>query len=199
MTSLNSRALRSAAVAVLLSSTAVHADVTADQVWADWQTYMTASGYTVTATEARSGDTLELSAITMVTDIPEDDMSITLTMAEMTLTDNGNGTVSIGFPPTLPLTVLVEAAGEDPVNVAASYTTQAWSGIVSGEPDNIIYTYSAAGLGLSIDEITADQVTLPMSSIGTVELNIANFAGSSTSKGGALYETAQKITTGAVN
>ncbi|MEO0750327.1 MAG: DUF2125 domain-containing protein [Pseudomonadota bacterium] len=199
MASLNTRALRSAALAVLLSSTAVHADVSAEQVWSDWQTYMAASGYAVTATEARSGDALELSEITMVTEIPEEDVTITLTLAEMTLLDNGNGTVSIAFPPTLPLGVLVEAAGEDPVNVSASYTTQAWAGIVSGEPDNIVYTYSAAGIGLSIDEITADQVTLPMSTIGTVEMNIANFAGSSTSKSGALYETAQKITTGAVN
>ena len=199
MTSFKSHMMSGAALVALVSSTGAYADVTPEQVWSDWQAYMAASGYTLTATEARSGDELAITNIVMVTEIPEEDVSITLNMAEMTLTDNGNGTVSIGLPETLPLSVLVEAEGEDPVNVAASYTTKDWSGVVSGDPDNILYTYSAALLGLAIDEITVDQVTLPMSTIGKAEMSVANIAGSSTSKSGALYEIAQKITAGAVS
>ncbi len=196
MTSLNSTALRSAALVTLLSTTATFADVTSEQVWADWQAYMGASGYSLSATETRNGDALDVTDIVMVTEIPEEDVKVTLTMGQMSLVDNGNGTVSIELPETLPVGVLVEAAGEDPVNVVASYTTKDWSGIVSGDPDDIIYTYSAAEIGLAIDELTFDEVTVPMSAIGKVEMKIANLAASSKSKSGALYEIAQKITTG---
>ena len=199
MASLKSPALTGAALAALLSSTAAYADVTPEQVWADWKAYMAASGYTMTASEARVGDALQVTDIVMVTEIPEEDVSLTLTMSEMTLTDNGNGTVSIGLPETLPFGVLVEAPGEAPVNVTASYTTKDWSGVASGDPDNLLFTYSASELGLAIDEITVDQVTLPMSTIGKAEFTMANIAGSSTSKSGALYEVAQKITTGVVS
>lgn len=199
MTSLNSPATRSAALALLLSSTAAFAEVTSDEVWNDWKAYMAASGYEMSGTETRSGDDLTITDIVMVTEIPEEDMKVTLTMAEMTLTDNGNGTVSIGFPAALPLGVRVEAPGEDPVDVSATYATTDWSSVVSGTPDELSYTYSAAEVGLSIDEITVDQVTLAMSAIGKAEMTIADLAGSSQSKSGALYEVAQKITTGAIS
>ncbi len=173
------------------------ADVTAEAVWADWTTYMAASGYEMSADQNRSGDDLMLSNITMSTVIPEEDVSIVVTMSDMTLTDNGNGTVSIIFPETMPLNVQVDAPGEDPVNVATTYTTADWSALVAGDPGDLTYTYSASAIGLTIDEITVDQTTLPMSAIGKAEMNIADMAGSSRSKSGALYETAQKITTGA--
>ncbi|MEO0371395.1 MAG: DUF2125 domain-containing protein [Pseudomonadota bacterium] len=186
------------AAACLMGGTAM-ADISAEAVWEDWTTYMAASGYEMTAEESRNGDDLVLSDITMKTVIPEEDVSIAITMTEMTLTDNGNGTVSIAFPETMPLTVVVDAPGEDPVNVAASYTTSDWSALVAGDPGNISYTYSASSIGLTVDEITVDEVTMPMSAIGRAEMSIADIAGSSQSKSGALYETAQKITTGAIS
>ncbi|MEM7731431.1 MAG: DUF2125 domain-containing protein [Pseudomonadota bacterium] len=185
------------AVACLWGGVA-HADISAEAVWEDWVTYMSASGYEMTADQARNGDDLNLTNIVMTTVIPEEDVSIRVTMSEMTMTDNGNGTVSIDFPDTLPLSVLVEAPGEDPVNVSASYTTSDWAATVAGDPGDISYTYSASSIGLTVDEITVDQATLPMSALGRAEMSIADLAGSSQSKSGALYETAQKITTGAI-
>ncbi|MEM6586945.1 MAG: DUF2125 domain-containing protein [Pseudomonadota bacterium] len=199
MACFNSRkTLAFSAAACLWGGTAT-ADISAEAVWEDWVTYMSASGYEMSADENRSGDDLILSNIAMTTVIPEEDVSVVITMSEMTMTDNGNGTVSIAFPETMPLTVLVEAPGEDPVNVAASYTTRDWSVIVAGDPGDISYTYSASAIGLTVDEITIDQATLPMSALGRAEMSIADFAGSSQSKSGALYETAQKITTGAIS
>ena len=49
-------------LAALLLSSAAHAAVTAEQVWADWQKLTASYGQTLTAgSEARSGDTLVIS------------------------------------------------------------------------------------------------------------------------------------------
>lgn len=198
MTCFNSRRTSAlSAGAILIGSTAM-AEISAEAVWDDWTTYMAASGYEMTADQARNGDDLSLENIVMKTVIPEEDVSVTVTMSELTLSDNANGTVSIDFPETMPVGVLVEAPGEDPVNVAIRYTTADWSGLVAGSPGDVTYTYSASQIGLIIDELTFDQVSMPMSALGRAEMTIADLAGSSQSKSGALYETAQKITTGAV-
>ncbi|MEO0774661.1 MAG: DUF2125 domain-containing protein [Pseudomonadota bacterium] len=199
MTYFNSPKTWAGSAAVCLLGSTAMADITAEAVWEDWTTYMSASGYEMTADESRDGDDLVLTNIAMTTVIPEEDVTVAVTMAEMTLTDNGNGTVSIIFPETLPMTVRVEAPGEDPVDVAASYTTTDWAALVAGDPGDLTYTYSASSIGLTVDEITVDQASLPMSAIGKAELSIADLAGSSQSKSGPLYETAQKITTGAIS
>ncbi|MEM8648725.1 MAG: DUF2125 domain-containing protein, partial [Pseudomonadota bacterium] len=138
MASNKPRAVLSLALASVLGAGAAHADLTAEQVWADWQSYMAASGYTLSGTETRDGDDLKVTDITMVTEIPEEDVSVQLTMSEVTLTDNGDGTVSIGLPAALPMGVVIDSEDE-PLNIQATYSTTDWSGVVSGDPDAMSY------------------------------------------------------------
>ena len=195
MASNKPRAVLSLTLASVLGAGAAHADVTAEQVWADWTAYMAASGYTMSGTETRDGDTLTVTDISMLTEIPEEDVSVQLTMSEVSLTENGDGTVSIGLPASLPFGVSIDSEDE-PVDIKATYNTTDWSGVVSGDPDAMSYEYSASEVGLAVEEVTIDQVSFPMSLIGAAEVTFADLKGTSQSNSGALYETAQNISTG---
>ena len=197
MASYKPRAVMSVALATVLGAGAADADVTAEQVWADWKTYMAASGYTLSGTETQNGDALEVTEIVMVTEVPDEDVSIQITMSEVTLTSNGDGTVSIGFPATVPMGVKIDSEN-DPVDIQITYSTTDWSGVVSGDPDAMSYAYSASEIGMTVDQVTFDQVTFPMSHIGAAEVTFADFTGSSQSTVGALYETIQTISSGPI-
>ena len=82
MASYKPRAVMSVALATVLGAGAADADVTAEQVWADWKTYMAASGYTLSGTETQNGDALEVTEIVMVTEVPDEDVSIQITMSD---------------------------------------------------------------------------------------------------------------------
>ena len=73
MTSWRRTAASVAALCVISGANAAYADVTAEQVWADWRDYMMDAGYTLDATENRSGDTLTISGISMTFEVPEED------------------------------------------------------------------------------------------------------------------------------
>lgn len=55
-----------AAAIFVVSAQGALADLSAQDVWADWKAYLTSTGYTVSGTEAVSGSTLTVSDVSMV-------------------------------------------------------------------------------------------------------------------------------------
>ncbi|UXX81620.1 DUF2125 domain-containing protein [Roseovarius pelagicus] len=181
-----------AAAAILMTGSAAFADVTAQQVWDDWQAYMDGFGYEVTAETSQSGSDLTVSDIAMTFPIPEEEMSLTITMSEMTLTDNGDGTVAISVPAQLPITIGDGAEFE----VGIDYLSQGLNMVVAGDPNDMTYTYSAASIGMVLTGLTADGENID---IGTAEITMADVSGNSRMATGNLRSNAQKILTGAVS
>lgn len=199
MTSSKTTATSAAALSVILGGSAALADVSAEQVWSDWRAYMEAAGYEMTATETRDGDTLVITDAEMNIAIPEEDTTVTMMMGEMSFTDNGDGTVSISIPNDLPIDLLVNGPDGEETFIGLNYATKGLSINVSGDPDDLVYTYSAATVGLSLDTLTVEGEEVNMEEFGTVEMTAANVAGSTEMSVGALRESVQKITTGAVS
>lgn len=81
MTSSRFTATSAAAIGISLAGSAAFADVTAEEVWSDWRSYMEAAGYDLTATETRDGNTLIVSDTTMSMELPEDEGTVTMSMA----------------------------------------------------------------------------------------------------------------------
>lgn len=182
-----------AAAATFFMATPAHADLTSAQVWNDWQSYLEGFGYSVTAEEDQSSDSLTVSDIRMSFPIPEEEMDLTITMSEMTFSDNGDGTVSVSFPPTVPLTI--GADGPDPFEVAFDYTTAGWNMVVAGDATDMAYTYSATSLALALTGIMAEG---QMVDIGTATVEMADVSGDTTTSIGDIRTTEQKIQTGLV-
>jgi hypothetical protein len=87
--------------ALLLGSTAAHA-LTGDEIWASWQDTATKSGLTLAAESVASeGGALKLTGLTLKQAVPTEGLNLNVALAEVTMTDNSDGTVAITTAPEL--------------------------------------------------------------------------------------------------
>jgi len=199
MTSWRRTAASVAALCVISGGTAARADVTAEQVWADWRGYMNDAGYTLDATESQSGDTLTVSDITMTFEVPEEDVTIDMSMGDLNFVDNGDGTVSITVAPNLPIDIAVDAEDGEDVEVGLDYATEGLTIDVSGDPENMTYAYSAASLALTLVSLNIEGEDVPMDEFGEASFRMADVEGTTEMTVGNLRSSVQKFTTGAVS
>ncbi|MGH1416014.1 MAG: DUF2125 domain-containing protein [Pelagimonas sp.] len=143
------------ALALCAFVTPALADVTPQQVWDDLETYLQSFGYTVSATEVADGSNLIVNDVVMSMPIPEMDGSVTFTMGTMGLTDQGDGTVAVSFAEQMPVHV-TGTDGGDEIDVTVNFGQQDMTMIVSGEPDNLTYDYSATKMTIALGKMMAD-------------------------------------------
>ncbi|NVO57643.1 DUF2125 domain-containing protein [Rhodobacteraceae bacterium B1Z28] len=160
-----------AVLAYAVATQGALADLTANEVWTDWQSYFGAMGYTITGDESTSGDVTTISNMTLSMELPEDDGQFQMVMPEMTLTENGDGTVNVGLPENFPLTVSGQADGEEfAANVL--YSQSQLNMVVSGSPEDMTYDYTADKLGIVLDSLEVDGEPLPDGTLGvSIEAN----------------------------
>lgn len=91
-------------LALMLSSTALHAEVSAQEVWDGWKSLSAGFGQTMTAaSENMSGDTLTITGVQIAQEV--EGGSVLGTIDEVLMRETGDGTVEITMSPTYPLTI----------------------------------------------------------------------------------------------
>ncbi len=149
-----------AAVLVVSATQMAHADVTAQDVWSDWKNYMSSVGYDVSGNESMSGGTLTISDMSMSMKLPEADGTISIDMPSLVFVGNSDGSVGVNMPGTMPLHISGTEDGET-FDVVVNYTQSGNSMVVSGDPDNMNYNYTASKVDVTLASITVDGETLP--------------------------------------
>lgn len=152
------------ALALFMSTGAALADVTPAEVWSDWKAYLGDMGFAVTADEDQTSGGLTLSNIVLTQTLSEDDGDLTITISEITATDNGDGTVSISYPEAMP--VAMATTGDDAFEVDLTYRTSDLDMIVSGDPSEMTYEYTAASVGVTLDKLLSDGEVMSFSDAG---------------------------------
>lgn len=163
------------ALAVLMLATAAHADLTADQVWENWQALGTESGQTYSVGKAeRAGDTLTLTDLTVASAKGESGFSTVI--PEVAFREMGDGTVSVTMSDTYPMTFEVTP----PTGVKNTNTLQiATTGLVmtaSGDPAAISYDYKADKVVVSGDKLVMDDRERSVDVSVTIASMVANYA-----------------------
>ncbi len=181
-----------AALAYAVATNGAFADVTANDVWADWQAYLGGMGYDVTGEQSVSGNVTTISNMTMAMAIPDTEGTFDMVIPQMTLTENGDGTVNIGFPDSFPMTISGEAEGET-FSADLVYSHDALEMVVSGTPENMTYDYSANSLNLALDSIDFDGETVPNDMLA-LNVQMDQIAGSSQMEIGEMRDIAQQFT-----
>jgi len=179
------------ALACIFSATGSIADVTGQQVWDDWKSYMQDFGYTVEGSESRSGDTLTVSNLVMSMDIPDEDGTVALTLPELAFTDQGDGTVAITMPNQSTMAIDGASPEGEAVKMAIAIDSSDLATVVSGDPDEMTYSYTAASLDMSLEEFDVDG-DAPDALQFTVTLK--DLAGESAMKVGEVRDIAQNFT-----
>ncbi|MDU9004118.1 DUF2125 domain-containing protein [Sedimentitalea todarodis] len=162
MTARFTRGLGAAVVYVLVSQ-AANADMMAGDVWKDWQDYLASNGYSVTGDEQSTGGSLTISDVLISMPIPDTEGSFAITMDNLTFTENGDGTVDIAMPDTIPLSFDARAEGEEPVsgvlNIAQSDTAMT----ASGSPGDVTYVYASQRVSMELASLTVNNEPMPAS------------------------------------
>lgn len=143
-----------ALVAGLVAGSAAFADVTAQDVWNDWKESLAIygqNGITI-GSETMSGNVLTVSGLTL--SLSDDQGSVHGELGEMTFTENGDGTVTVGMASEMPVTVeTVDEMGQTgTVELAVRQTGMTM--LVSGDPGAMTYEIAAARYGVYLDSVT---------------------------------------------
>ena len=92
----------SSALALLLGTTAVQAEVSAEQVWQGWVDYYTASGQVVTSdSSTMEGDTLVVKNAAIASK-PNEAGTFKISLSEVRLRETGDGRVEITLQDAIP-------------------------------------------------------------------------------------------------
>lgn len=173
-------------------ATAVQADVTAQDVWSDWRGYMAATGYTVSASEQMSGDTLSVGDVTLTMDLPEDDVTVVINLGDLSFVENGDGTVDVGIPPVMPIVV----AGTDSDGAAFEATVEVsntgFAMVAAGDPDDLTYTYTTSTLAMDLADVVVDGVSVG-SDVAQMSMGMTNVTGRTQVTGGDVRSYAQRM------
>jgi hypothetical protein len=166
--------------AALLSLTAVTpamADITADDVWSNTSAVFRAIGGTLNGTQARTGELLTVSDISIDFTLPMDAGNLRFSTDSIAYLENGDGTVSILYPPDPTVTAEATFPGEGHflVRLKADYSN--YDVTASGARGDITYVsqFSDVVVGL-------DTVELPQTADAQFDFNVSMPAGNTTTR-----------------
>lgn len=161
-----------AVCAFLLGTTALHAEVTAEDVWKGMTDYYTALGQTVTTgAQEMQGDTLVITDAVFASEVPEG--SFTATFGEVRLRELGDGRVEVTLPNEVPIRMLSKPQTGESVDMGMKVTQSGLTMIVSGTPTDTSYEVSAPELAVGVDGMSVDGNPVPL----TLNLKLTGSAG----------------------
>lgn len=196
---IRTRHLGCSAVALLISGTAAVADVTAEQVWTDFRSYLEGMGYSVSGSESRAGSTLTIADVVLGMDNADGSGGAQIGMDSIAFSENGDGTVRVLLPEEMPITFNATPPadavqqGGGPVEGAITYRQTGFDMVVSGDPADMVYDYSADTMGFTLDSLIVDGTTLE---IAEARMQLADMVGRNTVTGTSLRTIAQDMTVG---
>lgn len=173
--------LRSAVcLAALFSGTAAFAEISAQQVWDDWQTDMAMFGGELTTTsEDMSGDSLIVRGLTLTT--RDDDVSSVLTLDTVTFAEQDDGSVTVTSSDSYP----VVFTGEDGTVITVLISHPGLELNVSGTPEALDYTMAGDSITVALQDIVENGETFT----GDVQVVANNLSGTYATRTGDMRNT----------
>lgn len=150
-----------AAVAIVAMAGPVAADVTAAQVWADWESYLRGVGYDIEATTTRDGDTLVVGDTVMKLDLPEDDGQMQIDMGTLRFTETGDGSVQVELAALMPIVLTGTDEEDGDYRVEMTLSQQGFRMSVEGVSDAMTYVYDMDQMALTLTGLSVAGVPVP--------------------------------------
>ncbi|MBK0327531.1 DUF2125 domain-containing protein [Rhodobacteraceae bacterium F11138] len=150
-----------AALAYTIATQAAYADLTAQQVWSDLQSYLASAGYSVTGDEQQTGNGVNIQNLALSMALPEDDGVFSVSMDSLAFTENGDGSISIVMPDSIPMAFSGSDAGEDAVSGVITYTQSGSDLTATGTTEDINYVYGADRIALNLTSLVVEGETVP--------------------------------------
>jgi len=178
--------------AIALCATTATAELTADDVWNDWETYTQGFGYAVDGTQTRDGDALTLTGVTITSNEGAAAGGVTIAIDRIVLTGKSDGTVTIEFPTIIPIEATTPNETGGLTRVSMDYRQSGMSVIASGTADAIDYAYSADTVSLDTTGFEVNGQAMPEGT-NDFEVTISDIDGTSTTTVGNLRRYEQSM------
>ena len=185
------------AASLLLGTTAGFADVTNADVWENWQGYMTSMGYEISANESVSGNVLTITDVKMKLNFALGNESINAKILEIQFTEQGDGSVRISIPEKPIFDVDLTLESGEAVSTSIGYSQDGLNMIVTGDPDNFNYAYSANALDMTLGNLTVDDETIGPD-LARAKVSLKDVNGNSTISTSELREYSQSGSIGLI-
>lgn len=163
-----------ALTALLLSTTAIQADVTANEVWQGMSDYYKDLGQKVeTGSMRMTGDTLVITDAVFASETPEGTFSATI--AEVRLRELGDGRVEVTMSEEIPVQILTKPETGETVDMGMKFSHSELSMIVSGTPTDTTYDFTAPKMAIVIDGMKVDSADVPLKLNATLSGNSGTY------------------------
>lgn len=187
-----------AAALYVLTTQAAYADLTANDVWSDWKEYLTSTGYTVSGNEVGSDGSLTISNVEITQVNPDTAATVTITMDSLIFAENGDGTVSVTMPDSIPMAFVADTEEDGPVSGTLTYTHSDTGMTASGSPNDVKYAYSTARAEVNLRSLSADGEEIPADAV-QMAVTIDNIDSTTRLLKGDLRTYSQQMTADAVS
>lgn len=148
------KSLSLGSVALLLTTTAALADVTAPQVWDDWQAMLTGSGEVTIAT----GSETYANGVLTVTDLTygseEDGVTMRGQMPQLVFSENADGSVNIISPAAQTLDISGTTEDGAAIDIAIVFELTDDNTLVTGSPGAITYAFAFQRLAMKFERMS---------------------------------------------
>ncbi|WP_299966581.1 DUF2125 domain-containing protein [uncultured Roseobacter sp.] len=146
----------------LAMAPAAQADITAQDVWRDWQAYFVGLGQTLEATEVDEGDALVLTDLTFSSTNPGNDGETVIRLGQITFQETDDGSVDILVPEVMSATIETLLPEAEPVVMRFDLRLQDMAANVTGVPTEMVTTYSAREITAELADPTIEGDAEPM-------------------------------------
>ena len=184
MTSILKSALLTA-ILITFAAIKAQAEVTAQQVWSSLRTAMTTAGFELSASEARSGNNLNIRDLTLnkhfqnPTGVGSGTLQVSI--SKLKFADLGDGTVRVIFPNRMPIILRSRDSVDGPFEVHLDIIQRELAIAASGKIEEIRHDYAAESIGLELRKLVFDGVAMPQADV-SAGLNLADISGTSIHK-----------------
>jgi len=143
-------------IAILLTSTAAHADVTAQQVWDDWKTQLGTYGdnAVTVGSESLANGVLTVSDITVA--FSDDTGGMTGDMGDAVFTELGDGTVAVTMSENLTFAIRSDDGMGTITTMNMTVTQTDLSMLVSGTPEAQEYAIEATRYAFALSDMATN-------------------------------------------
>lgn len=118
---------------------------------------MTSMDYEVTANESLSGNMLTITNVKVAMDFAIGDDNMVATLPEIQFTEQSDGSVRATIPKRTIINLDITLETGEAVSASIGYSQDGLDMIVTGDPDNFNYSYSAKLLDITLDHLTVDE------------------------------------------
>jgi hypothetical protein len=174
--------------ALALLAPAAFADLTAEDVWSDWRTYLQSFGYEVLGQEQQTSEGLTVFGVTLKIEQTPQSGTMIVELDQIVFAERPDGSVLIDLPAIVPMRASSTGIDGGTTRFSMDYRHSDLEMIASGTPDNLLYTLDAKSISVETTGIEVNGEVLPLESNG-IEMSMENLRGTSSSmtQGGRSY------------